>query len=244
MNACTVLVSGGGRGSHGKHCEQSAPLVFPSCPQLTPSIHPSMHGRPPPPRRWQVANSNPTAASMSTDLYGMATLDACQQINVRSHHATKNRVQIPHPTHHPKHKRTTPTTGAPHARAGAAGRQRHLRADRPGVLTIQHNSMQCNAMHHPSCVYSDNKHTQSLHCAGRIALHCIALLQAAFFDRIDLSAHGFYRVADDRCGYDWDMQTDKNWERGQPFNYFTQGARGNKWEGKKNAAARMRRMQL
>lgn len=32
----------------------------------------------------QVANSNPTAASMSTDLYGMATLDACQQINVRA----------------------------------------------------------------------------------------------------------------------------------------------------------------
>lgn len=48
-------------------------------------------------------------------------------------------------------------------------------------------------------------------------------LQAAFFDRIDLSAHGYYAVADDRCGYDWDMQTDKNWERGQPFNYFTQG---------------------
>lgn len=48
--------------------------------------------------------------------------------------------------------------------------------------------------------------------------------QAAFFDRVDLSAHGYYAVADDRCGYDWDMQTDKNWERGQPFNYFTQGA--------------------
>jgi hypothetical protein len=47
--------------------------------------------------------------------------------------------------------------------------------------------------------------------------------QAAFFDRVDLSAHGYYAVADDRCGYDWEMQTDKNWERGQPFNYFTQG---------------------
>ncbi len=34
------------------------------------------------PSTQQVANSNPTAASMSTDLYGMATLDACQTINV------------------------------------------------------------------------------------------------------------------------------------------------------------------
>lgn len=41
---------------------------------------------------------------------------------------------------------------------------------------------------------------------------------------MDLSAHGYYAVADDRCGYDWDMATDKNWERGMPFNYFTQGA--------------------
>lgn len=28
----------------------------------------------------KVANSMPTAASMSTDMYGMATLDACRQI--------------------------------------------------------------------------------------------------------------------------------------------------------------------
>jgi hypothetical protein len=33
----------------------------------------------------------------------------------------------------------------------------------------------------------------------------------------------YYAVADDRCGFDWDLKTDKNWERGQPFNYFTQG---------------------
>jgi xanthine dehydrogenase/oxidase len=31
----------------------------------------------------KVANSSPTAASASTDLYGMATLDACEQIKVR-----------------------------------------------------------------------------------------------------------------------------------------------------------------
>lgn len=31
----------------------------------------------------RVANTSPTAASMSTDLYGMAALDACEQITER-----------------------------------------------------------------------------------------------------------------------------------------------------------------
>lgn len=31
----------------------------------------------------RVANSSPSAASMSTDLYGMAALDACEQITER-----------------------------------------------------------------------------------------------------------------------------------------------------------------
>ena len=31
----------------------------------------------------KVANTQPSAASMSTDLYGMATLDACRQIIAR-----------------------------------------------------------------------------------------------------------------------------------------------------------------
>jgi hypothetical protein len=38
-----------------------------------------------------------------------------------------------------------------------------------------------------------------------------------------MPAQGYYAVADDRCGYNWDLVTDKNWERGRPFNYFTQG---------------------
>jgi xanthine dehydrogenase/oxidase len=37
--------------------------------------------------RWrvsmQVPNASPTAGSASTDLYGMAVLDACRQINER-----------------------------------------------------------------------------------------------------------------------------------------------------------------
>jgi len=31
----------------------------------------------------QVPNASPTAGSASTDLYGMAVLDACRQINER-----------------------------------------------------------------------------------------------------------------------------------------------------------------
>jgi len=94
-----------------------------------------------------VANSSPSAASASTDLYGMAVIHACEQINARL---------------------------AP------------LRAARP-------------------------------------ELSWSALTQAAFFERIDLSAHGYYAIDADRCGYDWDLQTTDNAQRGLPFNYFTQG---------------------
>jgi xanthine dehydrogenase/oxidase len=68
---------------------------------------------------------------------------------------------------------------------------------------------------------------------------------AAFFARVDLSAHGFFTISDARCGYDWTLPME---ERGQAyveprrspeprqlqaltlffrersFNYFTQGA--------------------
>ena len=96
----------------------------------------------------RVANSQPTAASMSTDLYGMATLDACQQIL----------------------RRLAPV-------------REKLGADTAFPQVVQ----------------------------------------AAYFSRIDLSAHGFYIVADDMCGYDWDKVAASNADRGQPFNYFTQG---------------------
>jgi xanthine dehydrogenase/oxidase len=43
---------------------------------------------------------------------------------------------------------------------------------------------------------------------------------AAFFDRCDLSAHGFYKTPD--IGYDWAIKNFK--DRGMPFNYFTFGA--------------------
>ena len=90
-----------------------------------------------------VANSSPTAASMSTDLYGMAVLDACEQI---------------------------------------LQRLRPLRDQMPDASWK-------------------------------------TLVSAAFFQRIDLSAHGFYAVHAERCGYDFDKPYE---HRGFPFNYFTQ----------------------
>jgi len=103
----------------------------------------------------RVANSQPTAASMSTDLYGMATLDACQQIL----------------------KRLAPVREGLEAKSGGE------------------------------------------------EVGWVSVVQAAYFLRIDLSAHGFYIVADEMCGYDWEKAGAKsNKERGQPFNYFTQGA--------------------
>lgn len=76
-----------------------------------------------------VANASPTAASMSTDLYGMAVLDACSQILARL---------VP-------------------VRAGVAA----------------------------DAVWKE-------------------VINAAFFQRVDLSAHGYYAVDSNRCGYDWD----------------------------------------
>ena len=50
------------------------------------------------------------------------------------------------------------------------------------------------------------------------------IVDIAFFSRIDLSAHGYYVVPSERCGYDWRKTVvNHNSERGTPFNYFTQG---------------------
>ena len=104
----------------------------------------------------KVANTIPSAASMSTDLYGMATLDACQQIL----------------------KRIQP-----------------IKDSLPSDATLKD------------------------------------VAKKAFFERIDLSAHGFFALDNDRCGYDWNKDRpdgfptdlpDNAW-KGHPFNYFTQG---------------------
>ena len=102
----------------------------------------------------KVANTIPSAASMSTDLYGMAALDACQQIL----------------------KRIQP-----------------IRDSLPPNATLAE------------------------------------VAKKAFFERIDLSAHGFYALDSSRCGYDWDKDKPDDYRgpdnafKGQPFNYFTQG---------------------
>jgi xanthine dehydrogenase/oxidase len=58
--------------------------------------------------------------------------------------------------------------------------------------------------------------------SGDYGLHWAAIVNEAYFSRINLSAQGFYTVPSDRCGYDW-SEPDIS-RRGQPFNYFTQGA--------------------
>uniref|UniRef100_A0A7R9U4K0 FAD-binding PCMH-type domain-containing protein n=1 Tax=Pinguiococcus pyrenoidosus TaxID=172671 RepID=A0A7R9U4K0_9STRA len=98
----------------------------------------------------KVPNASPTAASMSTDLYGMAVLDACEQI---------------------------------------LSNLRPIIEKNPGGDTSW-----------PSIV------------------------QKAYFERVNLSAQGFYAVPGDRCGYDWNAPVgNDNSRRGMPFNYFTQG---------------------
>jgi len=104
----------------------------------------------------KVANTIPSAASMSTDLYGMATLDACLQII----------------------KRLQP-----------------IKDSLPLDATLKD------------------------------------IAKKAFYERVDLSAHGFYAPDNDRCGYDWNIKKpsdypdhlpENSW-KGRAFNYFTQG---------------------
>jgi xanthine dehydrogenase/oxidase len=104
----------------------------------------------------KVANTIPTAASMSTDMYGMATLDACRQILSRLE---------------PVREKVGPDASF------------------------------------------------------------VEVVKAAHFDRIDLSAHGFFTLDNSRCGFDWSCEKpidfpadapENSW-RGHPFNYFTQG---------------------
>jgi len=104
-----------------------------------------------------VANTMPTAASMSTDLYGMSTLDACRQILARLK---------------PIREKLGPDASL------------------------------------------------------------AELASAGHFERVDLTAHGFFAPHDSRVGYDFfkekpadfpDDAPDNSW-KGNPFNYFTQGA--------------------
>merc|ERR1719323_468030 len=45
-------------------------------------------------------------------------------------------------------------------------------------------------------------------------------VSAAFFDRCDLSAHGFYKTP----GVGYDFAIEDHTKRGKPFHYFTYGA--------------------
>lgn len=132
----TVLISHGGlemgQGLHTKIIQVAAhsldiPTEFVHIAESTTSI---------------VPNAMPTAGSVSTDLYGMAVLDACEQLK----------------------KRLAP-----------------------------------------------------IRTASAEDISWKDLVVAAHMERVDLSAHGFYIVPGDRCGYDFATQV------GTPYQYHTQG---------------------
>ena len=53
------------------------------------------------------------------------------------------------------------------------------------------------------------------------------VVTTAFFERINLTAQGFYIIHTDRCGFDWDAPHHVSYPgpttEFYPFNYFTQG---------------------
>lgn len=146
----TVLVSHGGtemgQGLHTKVCQVAAQAF--GIPIEDVFINDTSTDK--------VANTIASAASMSTDLYGMCTLDACRQII----------------------KRLEPI--------------REKLGPNASLAEVAH---------------------------------------AAHFDRIDMTAHGFYAPDKSRCNWSFDKQkpadfpTDQpeNSWKGRPFNYFTQG---------------------
>jgi len=137
----TVLVSHGGtemgQGLHTKMCQIAARAlgVCMSKVRVTETATD------------KVPNASPTAASASSDIYGMAVLDACEQIA----------------------KRLEPV-------------RKRLGSDATFAQVVS----------------------------------------AAYFDRVNLSAQGFYKTPD--IGYDFESKTARsNAERGTPFRYFTCG---------------------
>ena len=146
----TVLVTHGGtemgQGLHTKVCQVAAQAF--GIPLEDVYVDDSSTDK--------VANTLPSAASMSTDMYGMATLDACLQILERLNPIRKSLS--------------------------------------------------------PSATLKE-------------------IAKEAFFNRVDMSAHGFYALDNERCGYDWAKDApdaypanlpENSW-KGHPFNYFTQG---------------------
>ncbi len=134
-----------------------------------------------------VPNASPTAASASSDMYGMAVLHACEQLQERLapyYTATANKV------------------GESKGEAGA-------KVDGGGTSAAVGVGISPEA--DDLAAWGDDK------AFG-------AAVMAAYFDRVNLSAQGFYKVPG--CGYDWDMELgagESNSKRGTPFNYFTFG---------------------
>ncbi len=132
-----------------------------------------------------VPNASPTAASASSDMYGMAVLNACEQLQERLE------------PYYASAKRTAASAAADSKSADGPAS-----SDDKAELTSPE---------------------QDLSAWGEDAAFGAAVM-AAYFDRVNLSAQGFYRVPG--CGFDWDREIGKgetNAVKGTPFNYFTFG---------------------
>ena len=173
-----------------------------------------------------VTPRQPTAASASTDLYGMATLDACNQILKR---LIPVRSKLP------------PSATCALARTIACfayterGSHRVPRATRT-TMRADGRSGWCQFGFVTPDFYADryigcHKLAEVAHSLLHLLVRRLAEVAfAAFFARVDLSAHGFFAIDDKRCGFDWAVApgiksdgTHDNTTRGFPFNYFTQG---------------------
>ena len=131
-----------------------------------------------------VPNASPTAASASSDMYGMAVLNACEQLQ----------------------ERLGPYFAAAKQSAGPGADSKTAddgaKSDDKAELTSPE---------------------QDLSAWGDDAVFGAAVM-AAYFDRVNLSAQGFYRVPG--CGFDWEREIgegETNAAKGTPFNYFTFG---------------------
>ncbi len=146
----------------------------------------------------KVPNASPTAASASSDMYGSAAADACQQLNARLAPYRERLAGKPF------------KVGA----LGACGEGASSALAAKGCLTwaaFLSGAAQRPRLPHPAAPFASPTHPSTP------AFHCLAppmqeIVMAAYLDRVDLSAHGFYATPD-ITGFGGD----------RPFNYLCYG---------------------
>ena len=187
-----------------------------SLPHLyAPPTLPVSHGFSPPPPS-QVPNASPTAASASSDMYGAAILDACRQVRwgLSNSYAGGNQhrywVQLLF------------------CRWESSGIQ-CLSVDwfcivnERSTTTPSYSALpwpQLNERLEPyrRAAAAAPPSSDSSHGHGPDDDGWAGIVNAAYMQRVDLSAHGFYLTPDVNGGYG-----------NRPFNYYSFGASGGDW---------------